>query len=302
MDTLSSRAKDFQAPALIREILEQTGYKEMLETEDSKEAEERTRTLDDLVHRAAEVAAQTALGALEKLQAWLDLLVLEAREEESDELAAANPLGKVTLMTVHTSKGLEFPVVFVVHMMEGLFPHDRAMEDPGGIEEERRLAYVAFTRARQRLVITRSRRKPGGQPGEVGSVVGPSRFLHGLPAAVCAGDVPKLDPAFEKDERRGVDETAARMNQFLKHRRLAPPVEPEEALRTVAVHRLEQLAPGVLVLHPTFGRGVIRSRHGGGESSRALVTFGDGRTVPVKLSPCPLQILLRPAPQPSDPG
>jgi DNA helicase-2/ATP-dependent DNA helicase PcrA len=302
VDDLASQARDYPAPSLIRAILEVSGYRAMLEAEGSREAEERIRNLDDLVHRAGEVEALSGIGRLEKLQAWLDLLALQGREDDDEATSPADDQGKVTLMTVHTSKGLEYPVIFVVHMMEGLFPHDRALEDAGGVEEERRLAYVAFTRAKQRLVITRSRRKPGIQPGEVGPIIGPSRFLHGLPPAVCAGDIPAIDPSLNGPSDTTSKETAERLRRFLENRRPAPAVEPDDALLTAPVHRGEQLQPGIWVLHPNLGRGIVRGRRGQGESARILVTFGDGRTVPVPLHPCPLKILLRPDPTAADPG
>ena len=162
MQDLTEFARDASIPDLVGEVIEQSGYRQMLDAdrdEDGKLSRESQGRLENLALLVQE--AQTAspggqgVGPMEALTAWLDRISLTA---DTDDLPDA---GQVTLMTVHSSKGLEFPVVFVVQMNEGVFPHERSIET--GIEEERRLAYVAFTRAMKRLVVTRSMLT--GKPG-----------------------------------------------------------------------------------------------------------------------------------------
>ena len=134
----------------------------------------------------------------------------------------------MTLLTVHSAKGLEFPVVFVVQMNEGMFPHERNAEL--GLEEERRLAYVAFTRAMQRLVVTRTLTDIQGRPTQ------PSRFLFDLPADVIDGDLPGGTAATgERDQRRVATTTSqSKFGAFLAYRQaraagMPPPIAPPGA-------------------------------------------------------------------------
>jgi len=284
IDQLSGLARDVKATALVREMLDRSGYDEMLREEDTSEARERLRNLDELVTRAG--SAQTAAGQnpLDALQAWLDDVALTATGEDDDE-----PVGKVSLMTVHTSKGLEFPVVFVVHMMEGTFPHARALEDKS-VEEERRLAYVAFTRAQKRLVVTRSHRLPGAT-GRTGEPAQPSRFLYGLPDQSTVGELPDAgegDPDDPGAARRRARQ--ARLQRFME-RRKASEVDTSTVV-TRDVQSLEDLPPGTQVLHPHWGIGVVRMVTATPYPPRAKVTFGGHRTETVPLAPCPLQVVV----------
>jgi DNA helicase II / ATP-dependent DNA helicase PcrA len=125
---------------ILEAVLEETGYRAELEAESSIESAGRLENLEELVGTAREYAA---------VDAFLTDVSLVA---DSDQLEDAS--GQVVLMTLHTAKGLEFPVVFVIGMEEGVFPHLRALSDPDELEEERRLAYVGITRARERLYLT----------------------------------------------------------------------------------------------------------------------------------------------------
>src|SRR5262249_28496020 len=121
------------------------------------------------------VTSQAGQGVMDvRLENFLDTIALVA---DTDELDPAS--GGVTLMTLHSAKGLEFPTVFLTGMEEGGFPHSRSMEDPEELEEERRLCYVGITRAKQRLVLSYAlhRRSQGYATGE------PSRFLREIPEA-----------------------------------------------------------------------------------------------------------------------
>jgi DNA helicase-2/ATP-dependent DNA helicase PcrA len=162
-----------QAPVahVVEGILEKTGYVEALEAERTIEAQGRIENLQELVNVAREYDVNTPEGSVEGFVQDKSL-VADADAIEQDD-------GRVTLMTIHNAKGLEYPVVFMTGMEESQFPHSRAIEE-GNVEEERRLAYVGFTRAMRDLTLTYARQR-GGYGGPPKPSVR-SRFLNELPA------------------------------------------------------------------------------------------------------------------------
>jgi DNA helicase-2/ATP-dependent DNA helicase PcrA len=173
--TLIAELRDLVATAtpaeLLEQILEQTGYKAMLEGERTFESQGRIENLDELVGVAREFVDRGEEDA--SLATFLQEISLYS---DSDSLSEARP--EVTLMTLHNAKGLEFPIVFVIGLEEGLFPHQRS-RDEGDEAEERRLCYVGMTRARQSLTLTHAHTRT------IFGVRGynlPSRFLSELPA------------------------------------------------------------------------------------------------------------------------
>jgi DNA helicase-2/ATP-dependent DNA helicase PcrA len=159
-----------QAPhATLRRIVEETGYGAMLQADPSPEAESKLGNLQELVSAAADAAARG-----ESMEEFLDHAALVSDADQVDETAP------VSLLTMHNAKGLEFPVVFIAGVEEGLFPHSRSRDNEEQLEEERRLCYVAMTRARKRLYVShaRYRRRYGGSPSEPCT---PSRFLKEIP-------------------------------------------------------------------------------------------------------------------------
>ena len=159
---------------ILEEVLDRTGYLAELRRSDDPQDASRVENLAEL-HSVAGAFAADAPGAT--LADFLERVALVA---DSDQVPAEGERGgQVTLMTVHTAKGLEFPVVFVTGMEDGTFPHQRSLGDESELEEERRLAYVAITRARERLYLTRAAvRSAWGTPQEMP----PSRFLDDIPA------------------------------------------------------------------------------------------------------------------------
>jgi DNA helicase-2/ATP-dependent DNA helicase PcrA len=152
-------------------IIDGTGLREALRREGTAEAESRLENLDELVVAAEEFAGRPEGGDLVD---FLDSVALISDVDELQESRAA-----VTLMTLHSAKGLEFPAVFLTGLEEGVFPHGRALDDEEGLEEERRLAYVGLTRAKERLFLSyASERRLGGYAG----LREPSRFLLEMPA------------------------------------------------------------------------------------------------------------------------
>jgi DNA helicase-2/ATP-dependent DNA helicase PcrA len=157
--------------ARVAAVIDGTGLREALRRESTAEAESRLENLDELVVAAEEFAARPAGGDLGD---FLDSVALIA---DVDELEEARPA--TTLMTLHSAKGLEFPAVFLTGLEEGVFPHGRALDDEDGVEEERRLAYVGLTRAKERLFLSyAAERRLGGYAG----LREPSRFLLEMPA------------------------------------------------------------------------------------------------------------------------
>jgi DNA helicase-2/ATP-dependent DNA helicase PcrA len=156
-------------PELIRFIIDRTGYIKALETEGTPEAFSRIENLKELAN-----AAHDAEERGETLADFLDHAALASDTDQFD------PNARVTLMTLHAAKGLEFPLVFLAGLEEGLFPHSRTLNSPDELEEERRLCYVGMTRAMNTLILTRAhyRRRYGNDVPEMSI---PSRFLEEVP-------------------------------------------------------------------------------------------------------------------------
>jgi DNA helicase II / ATP-dependent DNA helicase PcrA len=175
MRVLRERA-DAGAPiaALLNELLRETGYLDALEAERTIEAQGRMENLEELVNVAAEYDAieTDAEGEPSSLAGFLQqiALVADADTRRDDE-------GLVTLMTLHNAKGLEYPIVFMIGCEEGVFPHSRAI-DEGGLEEERRLAYVGITRAQRDLYVTYARTRAVFGARHYGAA---SRFVGEIP-------------------------------------------------------------------------------------------------------------------------
>jgi len=190
------------------------------------------------------------------LTAFLDKVSLIA-----DAVTYAAVQDRVTLMTLHNSKGLEFPVVFIIGLEEGLFPHERSLDQTESIEEERRLCYVGFTRARQRLYLVHALRRH--LFGRVQENL-PSRFLTEIPAAlvrqerpapVAPSDEPTVDYSYSQLPGNG---HPARRSVF--HR---PPASADQGAFRV----------GQRVQHAEFGAGTVRAVEGSGERTKLTVRF-----------------------------
>jgi DNA helicase-2/ATP-dependent DNA helicase PcrA len=161
-------------PAFIDTLLTASGYRETLKQERSSEAEARLENLEELIAAAEDFSERGAvsLSTPPSLEAFLDTIALVSDVDEMPEGPQA-----VTLMTLHSAKGLEFPFVFLTGLEEGVFPHSRSLNDADEVEEERRLCYVGVTRAKERLFLSYAlhRRLQGYGVGE------PSRFLREMP-------------------------------------------------------------------------------------------------------------------------
>ena len=188
IDDLAEVAAGSGAAAALEAVLEQTGYLAQLRSSNDPQDESRVENLAELVAVVREYEKDNPEGSLGEFLEQVSLVadadsIPDAPEGSAEEVAAAveesRRQGVVTLMTLHTAKGLEFPVVFLTGLEQGLFPHQRSATDPAELAEERRLAYVGLTRARKRLYITRS---------EVRSMWGQSQYN---PASQFVGEIPQ---------------------------------------------------------------------------------------------------------------
>ncbi len=283
MAELAREVPSLEPWELVRRVLERTGYLAQLEAEDTDEARDRLANLQELMRDASESVEGMEGTALDRLHAWLDRAALAGQDEEHP------PGGMVSLLTVHNAKGLEYPVVFVAHMVEGQFPHSRSSEDPSEVEEERRLAYVAFTRARERLYVTRHRVAPQwGDRGRASErLVQPSRFLFDLPASACEGKLPTV-PSVASARGGEAHPARTRLDAFVRHRGSSSRRGPVPAPPTAEEHTLvdledpSQLQVGGRVFHPRHGVGVIRRVLGSGSRIQLRIAFVDSlRLLPV---------------------
>ena len=213
---LGERRGGLTVPALIDEVAAASGYREALKAERTADAEARLENLEELVAASEEfIAARRAEGQEDAgLEAFLDSISLVADTDEFDPEA-----GGVTLMTLHSAKGLEFPVVFLTGMEEGVFPHSRSMDEPEELEEERRLCYVGLTRAKQRLYLSYAlhRRIQGYGVAE------PSRFLLEIPeeqlTLLNARRAEPVIPAAVATEAEAGEDFPFRLGAKLRHAR-----------------------------------------------------------------------------------
>jgi DNA helicase-2/ATP-dependent DNA helicase PcrA len=184
MEVLAERAEAGDAPisTLLKEVLAETGYLEALENERTIEAQGRIENLEALVSGAAEYDADATAAAEGNEHGLADFLQQVALVADAD--ARTDDEGLVTLMTLHNAKGLEYPIVFLIGCEEGVFPHSRAL-DEGGLEEERRLAYVGITRAERDLYVTSARTRTVFGARSFGA---PSRFIGEIPAELTDRD------------------------------------------------------------------------------------------------------------------
>jgi DNA helicase-2/ATP-dependent DNA helicase PcrA len=246
---LADAAKTDTVSIAIGKMLDRSGYLNDLREENTEEANERIENLMELVSAARDYESREQDASLGGFVDRLSLLS-EADEESGTRNA------KVWLMTMHAAKGLEFPVVFIAGMEEGLFPHSRSSEDEDEIEEERRLFYVGMTRAERRLFLTSAARRRVF--GEYQSTE-PSRFVDEVPAQLLERITPALTSAYQGNFAHAHYEF--RTNPYGRGGRGARFREDQEK------HSYEDedqsaamgLRPGMRVRHPQFGVGTVLS-------------------------------------------
>ncbi len=272
MEGLAEQSQTLDLVELIDVVLERTGYKRHLLEEDDR-GEERWENLQELRSLARDYVY---LGMREGLTAFLEHISLV-----SDIDRYENKVDAVTLITLHQAKGLEFPVVFIVGLEEGILPHVRSMDDLEELEEERRLLYVGVTRAKDRVYLVRAFRRGfrgGGEPGL------PSRFLSDIPqelmvAAKAPSRKVRTSPGWT---HRGRKPTTVAVGSESKHG------TTDEAPAAMEV----QLTTGDKVRHSIFGEGMVISCKPAHGDVEVTVAFDDGQGIKrLLLSLAPLEKL-----------
>jgi len=281
LDDLRGLVTDGHEVAEILEaVLDRTGYRAELEASDDPQDATRVDNLNELVTVAREFANEPAPpvddeapvddGLVEpgSLAAFLERVSLVADADQIPDEDEENATGVVTLMTLHTAKGLEYPVVFCTGWEDGVFPHMRALGDPTELAEERRLAYVGITRARSRLYLSRAIvRSAWGQP----MANPPSRFLDEIPADLI-------------DWRRVQPERSAPSAPTTWNRRPAAsstsPFGPAKGWKDTPALSLDV---GDRVTHDKYGLGTVVATDGVGPRATATIDFGTAGTIRLML-------------------
>ncbi|NEE17390.1 DNA helicase PcrA [Streptomyces sp. SID7499] len=278
MEDLRTVVESGAGPATVLEaVLERTGYLAELQASTDPQDETRIENLQELAAVAMEFEQERGEEEQSTLSDFLEQVALVADSDQIPDEEDGD--GVITLMTLHTAKGLEFPVVFLTGMEDGVFPHMRALGQAKELEEERRLAYVGITRARERLYLTRSTlRSAWGQP----SYNPPSRFLEEIPpthvewkrtgatAPASSGPVSAVAASLSSSRSRS---SASGASGFATRRTSEKPVV--------------SLAVGDRVTHDQFGLGTVVGVKGTGGNAEATIDFGDTK---------PKRLLLRYAP------
>ncbi|MFE1358433.1 DNA helicase PcrA [Streptomyces harbinensis] len=278
LEELRTIAESGAGPATVLEaVLEQTGYLAELQSSTDPQDETRVENLQELASVALEFEQQREDETPGTLAEFLERVALVADSDEIPDETEGEDKGVITLMTLHTAKGLEFPVVFLSGMEDGVFPHLRSLGKTKELEEERRLAYVGITRARERLYVTRAAlRSAWGQPQHNP----PSRFLEEIPEQHLdwrrTGPLAAAPPPPLSSVRRGTSTGAA--GGFATGRAPA---------RGGTARQVVELAAGDRVSHDSFGLGRVVSVQGSGDRAEATIDFGGEK---------PKRLLLRYAP------
>ncbi|WHZ20334.1 MAG: ATP-dependent DNA helicase UvrD/PcrA [Rhodanobacteraceae bacterium] len=248
IDALAKDSSELNLTEQVERAITQSGLRDYYERDSRGNAEARVENLDELVNVASrfERTPEDLEAGLSELAAFLAHAALEAGEGQGEAGSDC-----VQLMTLHSAKGLEFPIVFLVGLEDGLFPTQRSVEDPSRLEEERRLAYVGITRARERLVLcyAESRRQYGSE-----TLQRPSRFLDELPVHLLTEVRPRAKIS------RPVYASSAHLQRARGHADL------DDTL---------PIKLGQRVRHASFGEGVVISAEGSGAHTRIQVNFAD---------------------------
>lgn len=253
LEELISLKDELDPPDLLREVLTRSGYLKKLEGEKTVEARSRLENLEELEEALREMIGEENNYSIESFLEKAALMSEIDNYEKNEK--------RLTLMTLHGAKGLEFPVVFMVGMEEGLFPHSLSKDDPEAMEEERRLCYVGMTRAMERLYLTYAdrRRVFGAQQHNI-----PSRYLSDIPEELLMriNITPSFDFAHEDQPVVAGSGAVSAGPQFNFG-------DGSDA----GMGEIEGFARGMKVRHPTFGEGVVRGGEGFGDKARISIYF-----------------------------
>ena len=239
INELDSETLELPLEEMVEHIIHRTGLIDFHKAEKGERGQARVENLEELVSAAKTFRAEDE--TLSPVQQFLDSAALDAGDSQADPYEDS-----VQMMTLHSAKGLEFPLVILAGLEENLFPHRMSVEEPGRLEEERRLAYVGITRAQQKLLITyaESRRLHGSETYNT-----PSRFVREIPADL--------------------------IEEVRLHGGLTRPLV-ERLQQPIGSANDSGLRLGQRVLHPMFGEGMVLNIEGRGANARIEVNFGEG--------------------------
>ena len=277
MISIADEAGDLDLVGKIDLLVQRTGYRRY--AEGLERGEERVENLDELRSSARDflyVEDEEIEGGLSPLTVFLESVSLVSDTDDLEDRGDA-----ITLITLHQAKGLEFPVVFMVGMEEGLLPHSRSMEDEDQMEEERRLCYVGLTRAQRRLYLMRAFRR--GFRGSFGPNV-PSRFLADIPADLLVPEGasgPKVRDRPGRPAAGGMPERRQAVMAGRGERIQRSQVRRASAARSDgnAGSKADQLRTGDKVRHSKFGEGVVVAVKAIPSDVQVTVAFKDGHGV-----------------------
>ncbi|MGW5333745.1 DNA helicase PcrA [Streptomyces bauhiniae] len=283
MDDLRTIVESGAGPATVLEaVLERTGYLAELQASTDPQDETRIENLQELAAVALEFEQEHEDDEQGTLAEFLERVALVADSDQIPDEEDGD--GVITLMTLHTAKGLEFPVVFLTGMEDGVFPHMRALNQTKELEEERRLAYVGITRARERLYLTRAAlRSAWGQP----SYNPPSRFLEEIPATHLEWKRTGASaaPSFGK----AASSVASTLSS--SRSRSSAAGASGFATRRAGEKPVVSLAIGDRVTHDQFGLGTVVAVAGEGDKAQATIDFGGGNAKRLLLRYAPVEKL-----------
>jgi DNA helicase-2/ATP-dependent DNA helicase PcrA len=271
MESLREAARTDSPRDLILLVLGRTGYLDWLAHESTAEAVSRRENVEELVNVVAQYEHDPA-NEDKTLAGFLDRVSLVSDVDDYDDKS-----NRVSLMTLHCAKGLEFPIVFLVGMEDGLFPHHRSGEGAEDLEEERRLCYVGMTRAKEKLYLTNAERRRvfGSERFNF-----PSRFIEEIPPDLLTRMMGGGAMVFHGDA--GIDGSP--------HLDYSDSQIGEVSIQLGESHG-EDLEVGVWVMHPTFGPGVVKSREGRGENLKVWVYFPSAGTKKLKVKYAGLEVM-----------
>ncbi|MEO5993672.1 MAG: 3'-5' exonuclease, partial [Arthrobacter sp.] len=296
IDDLAVVAEGSGPSAALEAVLEQTGYLEVLRKSDDPQDESRVENLAELVAVVRDFEIEQPEGTLqdflERVALVADADSIPEAPEDDEGAAMAKREGMVTLMTLHTAKGLEFPVVFLTGMEHGIFPHQRSLTDPKELAEERRLAYVGLTRARRRLYLSRAEYRSLWGQAQYNPA---SQFLEEIPAQLIDwkregssrapvqsfGSDRFGSARYDSGSYWGAGSATSGARSAGSVRRAGDPETNMLSTAPVARSRVQPnkesiaLSVGDKVAHSSFGRGVVLAMEGAGDKQVAKVKFPD---------------------------
>ena len=260
MDNFINQQEFLSATDMVETVLEQTEYEEALKNEKSIEAQTRIENIEEFKTVTTDFEKTSEEDT--SLVAFLTDLALIADIDSMDDEEEAENEAKVTLMTLHSAKGLEFPVVFLIGLEEGIFPHSRSMMDDEEMEEERRLAYVGITRAEQELYLTHAQMRTLYGRTNMNPI---SRFISEIPAELLDGMQEEKEPVFAQMLKNN------RSKPNLSSQSVPPRKKAEKITTTGAENATWNV--GDKAKHNKWGIGTIVKVTGEGEDMEVDVAF-----------------------------